>query len=149
MIQLWTVTRVYSNNTDWWQLCNIKAHLSGKEVQWVTILWQPWIDSCPTIWDLVAFTQVMNNVSICLWVIEQKDFKLSEWEVLIHRWKKVNTAKSSKYDETARIRLTKDDSVIIETWVSWTSSAAKIIMKKDWNIEITCTSLKMNWTPIP
>ena len=112
-LEYWTITSVYKNEAAWAQLCSVKSHISDREYTNCEIITSKWQNFLPKVWDLVVVTEIHNWEIVVLWVLEPFDLWLSEWEILLHRWKVTTDWQISNYNMLTRIYVNKNNEIEI------------------------------------
>lgn len=118
-LQLGEVTRVFTDEIEWAQLCNISGKLTDREFQNVDIVTPKGMNYIPSVWDTILFTELTNSVIVAIWVIEEMDLGLKWGEVFLHKGIKTVTEGKTTYDLQAYIKI--DDAGYI-TLASGTST---------------------------
>ena len=145
-IQYGTVTSVGKNSTYWAQVCTIKAHLTNKEYQNVEVITPKCLMYLPAIGDVVLFSEIHNSEVVIFWVLEQFDWSLSSWDIVLTRWTKYKIWAAEKMNIKSKVTLSKDFSITLETGDSSTGSfipAASLKIKPNGTVEVLCNSFEI------
>lgn len=117
-IQLWKVTEVLSDPVAWAQLCNIFGNLTDREYQNVDIITPKGFNYTPNVDDTILFVEISNGVILALGVLEDSDFGLSTWEILIHKWVATRSNWWAVYDMEAYIKINASGHIVLTTGAS-------------------------------
>ena len=139
-LEYWTVTSVFKDDEKWAQLCHCKWILTLAEYQNCEIIMPRGISSLPKVWDVVLLSEIANAEIVVLWVLEQFDLWLSEWEVMLHWWPVIQNWQNSSYQARAFVKLNKDNEIVLQTFDSTGSSKVKVVIQQDWQIVFDCGS---------
>lgn len=137
MIIYWVVTSVYDSDESGGQLCSVKSNISRREYVDCEIISPSGLVYKPTVWDIVAFTEVNNSEAIVIWKLEQKTLKISTGETLVFSgtyWK-------------CRIHLKPDATITLDSGETDSSgnytSKCKIVLKPNGEIDMHATKVNV------
>jgi len=157
MLEYGKITSVFNDDTLGGQLCHVKGNLTSAEYQNCELITPKWLSYIPKVWDTCIVVEMNNSEVAVLWILEQFDLWLSEWETLLHWWL-VSQWQSPSYDMKTMVKLNKDNEIIIQTmdmWVAkWTITVkpngeisivnvAKTTIQSDVGIELIAPTVKV------